>query len=202
MDIGMAERYHVIGYGRFGRIARKNLLGKGTVVCVDRERKTGEMEAGDFVLEDGISYVLDLLGQRGAERDWIIPCVPFHLAFEVLSRLTGRKRGVVPDIDVIPAEYRGEREDAYISYADFKCPLRCDGPVNGICPVSGKDIAPGLVERLAETGAVIESVRLGPGTGGYRLVELQRALRLSRESRGPFVVATASWCHAVLSVME
>lgn len=97
--------YLIIGCGRFGSRAIETLLRKdhrAAIIVVDKDEKPLE-KVSSFHVEriagDGISFLNQSLKKEGDT--YIIPAVPFHLAFEfILSQLKplGAKRRKVSDI--------------------------------------------------------------------------------------------------------
>ena len=211
--------YLIIGCGHFGSRAatelfRKNPLSKITVV--DRNAKAIQGISHlpvEAIVYDGLPY-LDHFFPEGLSVDYIIPAVPFHLAFEfMLLRLNalGARRGKVPPLPTLPNPIRGKTGDLYTSFADFLCPVDCPEP-SQYCTITGKRRPKPLYKMLMELrgsfdSKVIRSEQLGPGLGGFRLEVLQDLLKeIEKEMvlhrRGQILISTACRCHGVTSTLS
>ena len=208
--------YLIVGCGHFGERAVLGLLRKdphSRITVVDRKESSLEKVSRlpvDARVSDGISFVGQLLsGDRPA--DYIIPAVPFHLAFEViLSQWSplGARRSPVPPLHQLPHPTTGERGDLYTSLADFLCPDDCPEPAH-VCTVTGMRRPKPLFTVLSElrgpfVSVVIRSRQLGPGVGGLKTAEWKDLInRIKKRSRtGSLVlVSTACRCHGVTSAL-
>jgi prephenate dehydrogenase len=128
--------YLIIGCGRFGSRAAEKLLKRNPhskITMVDK--KKGPLQRishlpVETALCDGRLFLNRSLSKRPLF-DYIIPAVPFHLAFEyILSQLKplGAKRRKVSDITGLPNPMKGKSGDLYTSIADFLCPEDCPEP--------------------------------------------------------------------------
>jgi len=130
------REYWIIGAGRFGRQALERLHERRPAdrfVVVDRSRRALEnirFGGVETIRADGIDFLADRLG--GQDRpDWIVPCLPRHLAFEwVRRRLENTCRlELLPFPDsmrqALPHPFEGRGGALYLSYADFICPDDC-----------------------------------------------------------------------------
>jgi hypothetical protein len=209
--------YLIIGSGHFGRQAVLRLLQKdlhAVVTAVDRT-KSRLQEISQLPIKtvvcDGQSFLRQFLLNR-EPIDYIIPAVPYHLAFEyILSCLNplGAKRTEIPPLQGLPNPMRGKTGDLYTSLADFLCPDNCPEP-SQYCTVTGKkrseplfEILSGLKEPLDSN--VIRSRQLGLGVGGFRpeaLVNLIERIKKRRGSNRPFLISTACRCHGVTSALS
>ena len=211
--------YLIIGCGHFGSRAatelfRKNPLSKITVV--DRNAKAIQGISHlpvEAIVYDGLPY-LDQFFPEGLSVDYIIPAVPFHLAFEfMLLRLNalGARRGKVPTLPRLPNPSVGKTGDLYTSFADFLCPEDCPEP-SQYCTITGKRRPKPLYKMLMELrgsfdSKVIRSEQLGPGLGGFRLEVLQDLLKeIEKEMvlhrSGQILISTACRCHGVTSTLS
>ena len=205
----------IIGCGHFGSRAIETLLRKDhrvAVIVVDKDEKALE-KVSSFHVEritgDGISFLNQSLKKR---RDtYIIPAVPFHLAFEyILSQLKplGAKRRKVSDITGLPNPMKGKSGDLYTSIADFLCPGDCPEPL--YCSVTGEKRSKPLFRILIDLSGpfeskVIHSIQLGPGVGGFRLerlLNLTEEIKKRRKQGHLFLVSTACRCHGVTSALS
>ena len=90
---GTPHAYLIIGCGHFGTRAAEKLFQKdchSRIIVVDKSRralqKVSLLPVESSVCE-GVSYLKQFLSQE-PRADYILPAVPFHLAFEfILSRL-------------------------------------------------------------------------------------------------------------------
>jgi hypothetical protein len=206
--------YLVIGVGRFGSRATVRLLEQdpgSRIVVVDREetalRRLPQGITSRF--GDGVSLLRRSLNEEVF--DWIVPAVPFHLAFEfILAELAplGARRSMAPDLPGLPNPSRGKAGDLYTSSASFLCPDDCVEPA-GYCTATGEKRTRDLYEKLKDaTGSwessVIRSHQLGPGVGGILqedLLEALRTLSLRRPPDRPLLISTACRCHGIVSAL-
>ena len=211
--------YLVIGCGRFGsraatELLRDNPLSKITVVDKSSRalRKVYALPV-HTIISDGRSY-LDQLLSEGLSVDYIIPAVPFHLAFEfMLLRLKalGARRGKVPTLPTLPNPSVGKTGDLYTSFADFLCPEDCPEP-SQYCTITGKRRPKPLYKKLTElhgsfSSMVIRSEQLGRGVGGIRpsvLLDVLKEVKkeVSSRRRGLTLISTACRCHGVISALS
>ena len=201
--------YWIIGSGRFGRIACKRLMSRRSaadLLVVDRQKVS--LPAGvASVVGDAVAF-LDkwLTPQTDA---WIIPAVPFHLAYEWFAgRLAPTRRffpHAVPDnlLPTLPNPLRGAGGQVYLSNADFRCPDGCPEP-SKICTATGKlrpRVMHAYLSRLAFESyhsVVIRSRQLAPGVGGFEAATLWALYRGLCNQNGHFLFSTACKCHAVM----
>jgi hypothetical protein len=191
------------------KLYRKDPGSKITVV--DRSRRAIQNFSHlpiETAVCDGISY-LDRYLSEGRPAGYVLPAVPFHLAFElILSRLkpSGAKRTKIPPLSGLPNSATGRTGDLYTSLANFTCPEDCPEP-SQYCTITGEKRQKPLHKILKDLSGsfeskVIRSEQLGPGMGGFRpaalLAVLEDLQRRSARSR-LFLISTASRCHAVTS---
>ncbi len=212
-----SRHYVIIGCGRFGSRAVRTLLGKRplsriTVVDNNEEafREISSLRA-EKVVREGLLY-LDQALSGSSSPDYIIPAVPFHLAFEfALLRLkaVGARRTIVPPLLDLPNPVLGNTGDLYASFADFLCPDDCPEP-SQYCTVTRTKRSKPLFKILMDLkglfdSTVIRSHQLGPGVGGYRqdaLINLIETIKKRRASDRPFLISTACRCHGVTSALS
>jgi len=208
--------YLIIGCGRFGSRAIETLLRKdhrAAIIVVDKDEKALE-KVSSFHVEriagDGISFLNQSL-KKGRDT-YIIPAVPFHLAFEyILSQLKplGGKREKVPDLTGLPNPMRGKTGDLYTSIADFLCPEDCPEPPRH-CTVTREKRGKSLYKILEELrgpfeSKVIRSKQLGLGVGGYLpedLLNMVREIKKAGVSNRLILISTACRCHSVISALS
>jgi hypothetical protein len=128
--------YLIIGCGRFGsqavlKLLRKDPYARITVVDQDRKRlqKISRLPV-ETIVSNGRVF-LDQFFSGAGSVDYIVPAVPYHLAFEfILSRLKplGAKRTEVPLLGGLPNPMMGKTGDLYASLANFLCPEDCPEP--------------------------------------------------------------------------
>jgi hypothetical protein len=211
--------YLIIGCGRFGRRAAKEILRRSPlskISIVDHNSDALRNVCGLPVhtsSEDGLTYLHHFLAES-ISVDYIIPAVPFHLAFEsVLARLkpSGARRTAPPPLPGLPNQMRGKSGDLYTSFADFLCPEDCPEP-SQYCTVTRKRRSEPLYRKLAALSGsfqskVIRSEQLCPGVGGFRPEALQNLFHeveekvRSRQS-GLLLISTACRCHGVISALS
>ena len=208
--------YLVIGAGRFGNRAASRLVDQdpgSRIVVVDREETALRRLPRGITsrLGDGVSLLHRSLTDDEEIFDWIVPAVPFHLAFEfILGELAplGARRSAAPDLPGLPNPSRGKAGDLCTSLASFLCPDDCVEP-EGHCTATGEKRIRDLVEKLKDaTGpsesSVIRSHQLGPGVGGILREDLLEALRtisLRRPPDRPLLISTACRCHGIVSAL-
>ena len=210
-------RYLIIGCGHFGsravlRLLHKDPLPNITVVDLDLVplQEISQLPI-KTIAGDGQTY-LGRLFSEGECPDYIIPAVPYHLAFEtILSVLKplGAKRWRIPSLQGLPNPMMGKIGDLYTSLADFLCPEDCPEP-SQYCTVTGEKRQKPLFKILRELegpfdSKVIRSRQLGSGIGGFRpegLVSLIETIKKRRGLNRPFLISTASRCHGVTSALS
>jgi hypothetical protein len=209
--------YLIIGCGHFGSRAAEKLLRKiprSKIIVVDKKKRALQKVSHlpiETIICDGTLFLTSFLSE-GRGTDYIIPAVPFHLAFEfLLSKLKpfGAKRNEVPFLPGLPNPMRGKTGDLYTSLADFRCPEDCPEP-SRYCTVTRKSRPNPLYKILQDLSGpfeskVICSEQLGPGMGGFRPRVLSDLLEDIRKRKGKnrlILVSTASRCHGVTSALS
>ncbi len=211
------DSYLIIGCGRFGSQAAIKLLGRhprAEIRIVDRNRNSLKKISNlsvTAIVSDGNDYLSQFI-LEGGPADYIVPAVPYHLAFEfILSqlKLLGVKRVEVPPLRGLPNSMPGKTGDLYVSHADFLCPDNCPEPSH-FCTVTGEKRPTPLFEILRDLrgpfeSKVIRSLQLGEGVGGFRpkvLMNLIETIKKRRGSNRPFLISTACRCHGVISALS
>ena len=209
--------YLIIGGGHFGSRAAKQLLKKKSdpkIIAVDKNRNAVKKLSHlpvETVVDDGLSYLSQFLSE-GQTANYIIPSVPFHLAFEfILLRLKpfGARRAKVPSLSGLPNSETGKTGDLYTSFADFLCPEDCPEP-SRYCTVTRKKRKKPLYDILRELKGpfktrVIISQPLAIGVGGFQpkeLLALLEDVKKQKNSRDLILISTASRCHGVTSALS
>ncbi|MBN2809965.1 MAG: hypothetical protein JXR80_10780 [Deltaproteobacteria bacterium] len=221
------QRVHIIGCGKFGYraltfYAREKA--SPSLVLVDAD--AANLLAGGKLLSsagvkfttsalDAVTYLTALLAEAEArQQDWIIPTVPLHLAFAVLSRITRRPALAWTTLPPLPNLFTGERDELYSSLADFLCPADCPQPRTH-CFHTGKKRNPSLLNLLARLeyrlgvdselklpSFILPSTQIGPGLGGFPLRRLARLITFINERRPePLLFSTACRCHGVTNIL-
>ena len=209
--------YLIIGGGHFGSRAAKQLLKKKSdpkIIAVDKNRNAVKKLSHlpvETVVDDGLSYLSQFLSE-GQTANYIIPSVPFHLAFEfILLRLKpfGARRAKVPSLSGLPNPEIGKTGDLYTSFADFLCPEDCPEP-SRYCTVTRKKREKPLYDifrdlKGAFKSRVISSQPLAKGVGGFQpkeLLGLLEDVNKQKNSRTLILISTASRCHGVTSALS
>ncbi len=216
-------RVHIVGCGQFGRRALEFYSHKSAeLMLIDAEAdnltSAAAVMAGSgarFMTDcrDAVVYLCELLSDReSCENDWIVPTVPLHLAFAVLSRVTGRRRLAWTDKPDLPNLFPGEWNEMCSSLADFLCPADCPQP-RKYCYHTGKERHLSLFRLLADLqyridgvslpSIILPSTQLGPGLGGFPLRRLQRIIEFVRKKcPGALLFSTACRCHGVTNILS
>ena len=214
---GNSHTYLVIGCGHFGSRATEKLLRKdphSKIVVVDKNKRKLQKISRlpvETALSDGVAYLNQFLS-LGRKVDYIVPAVPFHLAFEFIQlrlRPFGAKRVKVPVLLRVPNPVAGRTGDLYTSFADFLCSEDCPEPAQ-YCTITKKRRPKPLYRILNELeGAVesrvIRSLQLAPGVGGFKpeaLLDLLKNIEKRTKLHQSILVSTASRCHGVTSALS
>jgi len=209
--------YLIIGCGHFGSRAAKQLLKKKShpkIIAVDKNRVAIEKLSHlpiESIVEDGPFFLNQFLS-KGRRIHYIIPSVPFHLAFEFILlclKPFGARRVEIPSLPGLPNPEIGKTGDLYTSFADFLCPADCPEP-SRYCTVTREkrekplyDILRGLKGPFESR--VIISQPLAVGVGGFQpkeLLALLEDLKKQKNSHNLILISTASRCHAVTSALS
>jgi hypothetical protein len=209
--------YLIIGCGHFGGRAAKQLLKRKShpkIIAVDKKPEVVEKLSHlpiETIPDDGLSYLNQFLS-KSQTAHYIIPSVPFHLAFEfILLRLKpfGARKAKVPSLSGLPNPEIGKAGDLYTSIADFLCPEDCPEP-SRYCTVTRKRRQEPLYKILRDLkgpfeSRVIISQPLAIGVGGFRpkvLLALLEEVKKLKNSAHPILISTASRCHGVTSALS
>jgi hypothetical protein len=214
---GTPHTYLIIGCGHFGSRAAEKLFKKdphSKNIVVDKN-KTALQKVSRFPIEvamsEGVSYLEHFLS-HGRKADYIIPAVPFHLAFEfILSQLKslGAKKKGLPPLSGLPNPTLGKTGDLYTSVADFLCSENCPEPAQ-YCTATRQRRPKPLYQILndlkgAFESRVIRSHQLSPGVGGFRpkaLLDTLEDIKRKKKRSRLILVSTASRCHGVTSALS
>ena len=209
--------YLIIGCGHFGSRAAEKLLKKdphSKIIVVDKNKKALRKVSHlpvEIAMNEGVSYLEQFLS-RGRKTDYVIPAVPFHLAFEFIQlrlRPFGAKRVKVPVLLGVPNPVPGKTGDLYTSFADFLCSEDCPEPAQ-YCTITKKRRPKPLYRILNELeeaveSRVIRSLQLAPGVGGFKpeaLLDLLKNIEKRTKLHQSILVSTASRCHGVTSALS
>lgn len=215
---------HIVGCGKFGQRALEfysSEMPEKKLILVD-SKKENLIEAAalldksevDFSTstQDAVTYLVDLLKDEESSRnDWVIPTVPLHLAFAVVSEITGRSRLKWQRKPVLPNLYVGERDEIYSSLADFLCPAHCPQP-RRYCFYTKVKRRKSLLRHLAGLecqvagrklpSLILPSTQIGPGLGGFPLRRLARIVDfIQNRCPDPLLFSTACRCHGVTNIL-
>lgn len=209
--------YLIIGSGRFGSRAAEELLQKNPrpkIIVVDRSkralRKVSHLPVESMACEG--TFCLKQFVSTGRKVDYIIPAVPFHLAFEFIlsqSKSWGGKRAKVPFLSGLPNPMIGKTGNLYTSFASFLCPEDCPEPPQ-YCTVTKQRRAVPLYQILEGLkgpfeSRVIRSQQLAPGVGGYSPAALLGLFEIIKKRMGPhwtILISTSCRCHGVTSALS
>jgi hypothetical protein len=209
--------YLIIGCGRFGSRAAEKLLQKNPrskIIVVDRSKKALKKVSHlpvESRVYNGTLYLKQFLS-KGRKVNYIIPSVPFHLAFEFIlsqSKPWGGKRAKVPLLSGLPNPMVGKTGDLFTSLADFLCPEDCPEPAR-YCTVT-KLRRPKPLYRILQDmkghfeSRVIRSRQLAPGVGGYSpevLLDLSENVKKRMEPGRTILISTSCRCHGVTSALS
>ncbi len=209
--------YLIIGCGHFGSRAAKKLFQKdlhSKIIVVDKSRRALQ-KVSRFPIQsvacDGLVYLSQFLSE-GQKVSYIIPAVPFHLAFEfILSQLKSSraKRRKIPPLSGLPNPELGKTGDLYTSFANFLCSEDCPEPAQ-YCFATKKKRPKALYQILndiqgAFESKVIRSHQLAPGVGGFQpraLLDILGDLKRNQKRSRIILISTASRCHGVTSALS
>ena len=212
-----SHSYIIVGCGHFGSRAAEQLLKKephSKIIAVDKNpravKKLSHLSI-ETIIDDGLSCLNQFLSE-GRTVNYIIPSVPFHLAFEfILLRLKpfGARRTKVPSLSGLPNPVTGKTGDLYTSLADFLCPEDCPEP-SRYCTVTRKKREKPLYEILEDLkgpfeSRVIISQPLAIGVGGFEpkvLLTLLEDIKKKKNFYQLVLISTASRCHGVTSALS
>jgi hypothetical protein len=209
--------YIIIGCGYFGSRAAEKLLRKNPhskIIAVDKNKRRLQKISGlpvETTRSDGVAYLNQFLSS-GRKVDYIVPAVPFHLAFEfILSQLKplGGKRRKVPPLSGLPNPMIGRTGDLYTSLANFLCSEDCPEPAR-YCTATGERREKPLYQILKDIegsfeSKVIRSLQLAPGAGGFKpeaLLDVLKNIKKRTKPHRPILISTASRCHGVTSALS
>jgi hypothetical protein len=208
------KKIWILGAGKFGRIAAEALHRKNEdadITIIEKSENACRQLPNvkhSIICTDAIDFLTENLKTQD-EPDWIIPVIPVHVAFEwIKARLLADYRLeklTVPDqlAMALPNPCRGNSGRLYISHADFRCPDNCPQPKNR-CTHTAKARPTNLYKKLDSlnyadfNSVVVRSWQLAPGVGGYKPLDLFKALDSVRSSRKPVLLSTACGCHGVV----
>ena len=207
----------VIGAGHFGTRAARLIRQKSDVpifVADLDENRVSHLATLDvnWIECDGIQLLLK--NYRSLDPSTIIvPAVPFHLAYEWLTRYVDgtyevQKISVPEEIKPrLPHSWPGSEGSLLVSYADFVCPDDCPEP--DFCTVTGERREQALYDLLRHLDLpgfhvhVIRSHQIAPGLGGYTVADLTGvAGELKKREMGKWLLGTACKCHGILTAFK
>jgi len=209
--------YFIIGCGHFGGRAAEQLLKRdphSKIIAIDKNagaaKKLSHLPI-ETIVDDGLSYLERFLSE-GRRADYIIPAVPFHLAYEFIllgSRPRGAKRVKIPPLSGLPNPEIGKTGDLYTSFADFLCPEDCPEPAQ-YCTITKQKRPRSLYHVLEDLegpfeSRVIHSRQLAPGVGGYSpaaLLDLSKNIKKRMEPHRTILISTSCRCHGVTSALS
>jgi len=208
--------YLIVGCGHFGSRAVEKLIRKNShpkITVVDRDEKAIQKISSlpvEAKVGEGVSYLHQSLLESSF--DYIIPAVPFHLAFEFLLltlKPFGAKREKVPSLSGLPNPMKGKTGDLYTSLANFLCPEDCPEPAQ-YCSITKLRRPKPLYQILDDIigpfeSRVVRSQQLAPGVGGVRpgaLLDLLQNIKKRMEPHRTILISTSCRCHGVISALS
>lgn len=207
--------YLIVGAGKFGRLALRRLVrveAAARITVVDRDPQALAVFSAlapdaTAVVADGPAFLAARLADL-ARWDYLLPCVPVHLAWETLclgplapprwepAPVPGELKSLAPVAVAAP------QGGLYLSRAAHRCPDDCGEPE--ICPVDGGSRVPPLSGLLAAWHLAGWGIRvlvtrlLAPGVGAFTPGELRALGEPAAALPDRLVIATACRCHAVV----
>jgi len=208
----------ILGAGKFGLKAAKTSKRRwpgSDILVVDHDSQASrEVEKHQFkaVCEPGIIYLARKM-QCSHRPDWIVPCIPVHVANEWIKQCLAPRYRVelvpVPGevADMLPNTMNGNDGALFMSNADFICPANCPEPA-GICTYTGKP-RPRVIHQMLMAvnyrnykSVVLKSRQIGPGIGGYTSKNLSRVMDQLLDAGSPILLSTACKCHGVMHALQ
>ncbi len=208
----------ILGAGKFGlkaaKTARRRWPGSEILVVDQDVQACREVEKQQFkvVCEPGVIYLARKM-QEPNRPDWVVPCIPVHVACEWIKQcLAPRYRVEILPVPgeiagMLPNTMNGTDGALYMSNADFICPDNCMEP-DDICTYTGKPRPRIMHQVLAAIdyenykSVVLKSRQIGPGVGGYRSKDLLCVLDQSLDAGSPILLSTACKCHGVMHCLK
>lgn len=208
----------ILGAGKFGlkaaKAARCRWPGSDILVVDQDVQACREMAKQQIkvVCEPGIIYLARTM-QETHRPDWVIPCIPVHVAYEWIKQCMAPRYRMetlpVPGeiAGMLPNTMNGTDGALYMSNADFICPDNCPEP-DDICTYTGKPRPRVIHQVLAAINyenyksVVVKSRQIGPGVGGYKSKDLLRALNQILDAGSPILLSTACKCHGVMHCLK
>jgi len=221
----LREVVHILGCGRFGRRALEHYAGRagtGEIILVDsdgehldqaREHFSRSAANCRYIRQEAEIYLAERLTAAPPDPgEWIIPTVPFHLAFAALSLVLDRPALPWSELPALPnLFFVGERHEICSSLADFQCPPDCPQP-RSHCYQTGQPREYSLFKVIAKLeyhldhrrllSLILASTQLAPGLGGFPLRRLCRVMNFIRSRHPePLLFSTACRCHGVTNIL-
>jgi hypothetical protein len=213
------QKILILGAGKFGLKAAQAANRKwpgGDILVVDQDiQACREVEKKQFktVCEPGILYLARKMEELHRP-DWVVPCIPVHVAYEWMKQrllALGYRVATLPVPDkvarMLPNTMNGNDGALYMSNADFICPDNCSEP-DEFCTYTGKP-RPAVIHQVLAAikyenfkSVVLKSRQLGPGVGGYRSKDLLFALDQVLGAGSPVLLSTACKCHGVMHALK
>ncbi len=216
-DIFPPREIHILGAGRFGRLAAERLVRRfpeAGITVIDKDAERVEKIRQEFGISAEVrDSVASIVEATLPEDIWIIPAVPVHVGFEwLLGRInrggSARRLAVPESADLlVPNPIRTSSGTVYASFATFMCPDYCSEP-DEICTTTGRPRQGNLFEVFGNLSipeyktAVLRSWQLAPGVGGYPVISLNEMLSVIGDEPGRHLFATSCRCHGVLDAFE
>jgi len=210
------NRFWIIGFGRFGRIAVERIIAQKTdaaITIVDKRSVNSDHAGITAVRQDGIQWLAAKLTPE-SPIDIIVPAIPIHVTAEWIKNKLSKKNNIlsfeIPEdwLARLPHGMAVGGGRVVVSHADFICPDNCPEPET-ICTHTGKPRPKDLFRLLDEIRfdavlpIVLRSYQILPGVGGIYPRDLFHALTLVRNNRHrPLMIATACRCHGVIDFIR
>lgn len=216
-DRFFAKEIHILGAGRFGKIAAKRLRRRfpdSSILVSDESAEKIEEIKRELGVKGTVRETVQAITNIDMPDDlWLVPAVPIHVCFEFvlheLRRSVQVRRLPVPNETdlLVPNPMRSPSGTLYASYADFICPDTCGEPAE-VCTRTGRARLGNLFQVLGTmevgnyTTIVLRSMQLAPGVGGYTAGMLRAVMSRIRATAGKYMVCTSCRCHGVIDALE
>jgi hypothetical protein len=202
----------IMGGGRFGLkavTALSRIYSPDKILVVDPHPDalaTVNDQSVETLPADAVDFLVENLKPDHAPK-WVVPAVPFHLAFKWLMEKLSDAARVYPVPEAyaagLPNPLAAPDGGYFASYADFTCPDDCPEPADR-CTHTGLPRKGNLFQTATDialpghTILVLRSRQIAPGLGGYFPEDLFLLEKHAREAANPVIVVTACRCHGVV----
>ena len=208
------KEFWIFGFGRFGQMAATRLINnypQALLKAIDRKDIIPDPKMPiEFICSDASNYLAENLTPHLGP-SFIIPAVPFHLAYGWVKTTLQQNYHLIPIpipdpvLHQLPNSIPGKMGTLYSSYASFLCPDNCPEPEK-VCTVTGRQRTGLLYQdyrHLNIDGYLslgIRSYQLAPGVGGFKPEDLWGLLKKIQQTGTSihYLLSTACLCHGVM----